>query len=414
MNNPRAQQIRRAADRLGTNLDAVAQSMAERILAEVPVYRRLPPDVLSDVEELCVQNSQVLTEALRSGGRLDRDDLRYVAEHVRERVRSGVSLESMLHAYRVALTVFWEQSIAQSVALGFSRDLALELARRTSELSDDLTTHAAESYVREEARLRAMSDQAARDLLELLLRGEIKSETLDTHSTAPGLDSTDFLVVAGRVLKTEKPEGDALATASLAISGAFSTGRAAPLIANRNGAIVAVVPIAEEHTATERLAEVHRSLRRKGIEFVVGLSTRRSTLTGVPAAFDQATLAVSRASSELPIVSLSELPVVQNLMLGATSTMRGLLSDIAEEIQLDGPDDLVAMLTTLQAFADADMNLALAARNLHVHANTLRYRLARINERTGRDPHRLTELVDLICLLGLLHERKSEHWSRTG
>lgn len=54
--------------------------------------------------------------------------------------------------------------------MGFSRDAAIELARRTSDLSDDLATHAAETYVREELRLRARVDQAARDLLEMLLQ----------------------------------------------------------------------------------------------------------------------------------------------------------------------------------------------------------------------------------------------------
>ena len=147
----RGSQLSEAAERLSLRLDEVTAAMLSRILDEVPVYRRLPPDGLANVEQLASRNTRVLTEALRTGGRLNREDLRYVAHHARERLRRGVSLESMLHAYRVALTAFWEECIAEGVALGFSRDTALELARRTSELSDDLTTHAAETYVREES-----------------------------------------------------------------------------------------------------------------------------------------------------------------------------------------------------------------------------------------------------------------------
>src|SRR4051794_12544691 len=171
-------QINAAAEGLNERLDEVTASMVARILAEVPVYRRLPPDGLSNVEQLASRNSRVLTEALVAGKGLDREDLRYVADHARERVRRGVSLESMLHAYRVGLTAFWEECTAEGVALGLPRDDALEPPRRTSELSDDRTTHPAETYVREEARLRAHSDRAARDMLELMLRGEADADML--------------------------------------------------------------------------------------------------------------------------------------------------------------------------------------------------------------------------------------------
>ncbi len=399
----RGAQISWAAERLGGRLDEVTAAMVSRILEEVPVYRRLPPDGLSDVEQLAARNCRVLSEALRSGGRLDREELRYVAEHVRERVRRGVSLESMLHAYRVGLTAFWEQCIAEAIELGFSRDAALELARRTSELSDDLTTHAAESYVREESRLRALSDQAARDLLEMLLRGEVDAEALKTHLAAPGLDSTEtLLVVVGRISSSSRSRSDALETASQAIARALSTGRASPLIAIRSGAVVAVAPADAGIPVAERLAAVHDDLRERGTELFCGLSTPRASLAGVPAAFDQAVLAVSRASLRQPVVSLAELPVVQNLLLGATSTMRALLTGIAEEIDLDGREALPQMHATLQAFAEANMNVTHAAKALHVHPNTLRYRLRRVHERSGRDPHSFNDLVDLLCLLEIL------------
>jgi DNA-binding PucR family transcriptional regulator len=54
------------------------------------------------------------------------------------------------------------------------------------------------------------------------------------------------------------------------------------------------------------------------------------------------------------------------------------------------------------------MNLTRAAEALHVHPNTLRYRLRRIEERSGRDPHIFSDLVDLICLLDLLEEARAE------
>jgi hypothetical protein len=400
--------IAQAAGRLQVRLDQVTRLMVDRMIADVPAYRRLPPDGIADVEALATRNTRVLSAALQAGTHLDRDELRYVAEHVRERVRRGVSLEEMLHAYRVAINTFWEEAIAEGVTLGFSRDAALELARRTSELTDDLTTHAAETYVREISRLRALSEQEARDLLELLLQGEVDAEALATHHAAPGLDSAESLVVVvGRIARTDRAESAALETAADAITGALATGHASPLVAIRTGFVVAVAP-AEGDPIAPRLAGVHDDLRGQGTELFCGLSTPRSGLVRVPAGFDQAVLAVSRASLSQPVVSLAELPVVQNLILGATGTMRALLTSMAEEIDLDGRESAAGMRTTLHAFADADMNLTRAADSLHVHPNTLRYRLRRIAERSGRNPHSFNDLVDLICLLDLLEEARAE------
>lgn len=401
-------QIAQAAGKLRLRLDQVTRLMVDRMIADVPVYRRLPPDGIADVEALATRNTRVLSAALEAGTNLDRDELRYVAEHVRERVRRGVSLEEMLHAYRVAINTFWEEAVAEGVTLGFSRDAALELARRTSELTDDLTTHAAETYVREISRLRAISDQEARDLLELVLRGEVDAEALATHHAAPGLDSAESLVVVvGRIAGTDRTESDALETAAAQITRALTTAHASPLVAVRTGVVVAVAPAEEGLAIAPRLVEVHDRLREGGTRLFCGLSTPRPSLARVPAAFDQAALAVSRASTAQPVVSLAELPIVQNLLLGATPTMRALLTSMAEEIDLDGRESAAGMRTTLRAYADESMNLTRAAAALHVHPNTLRYRLGRIEERSGRDPSDFNQLVDLLCLLDLLDEARS-------
>ena len=52
------------------------------------------------------------------------------------------------------------------------------------------------------------------------------------------------------------------------------------------------------------------------------------------------------------------------------------------------------LATTLRAFAAADLNLRVAAERLHVHLNTARYRLNRVEERTGRNPRHIADLLD--------------------
>jgi hypothetical protein len=53
------------------------------------------------------------------------------------------------------------------------------------------------------------------------------------------------------------------------------------------------------------------------------------------------------------------------------------------------------LLTTAETFLDSGMNVSLAATRLHVHANTLRYRLARIKEFTGMDFENPAQVCEL-------------------
>ncbi|MFD1502866.1 PucR family transcriptional regulator, partial [Streptosporangium lutulentum] len=54
---------------------------------------------------------------------------------------------------------------------------------------------------------------------------------------------------------------------------------------------------------------------------------------------------------------------------------------------------------TLRAFLDHDGHWAATAASLHVHVNTLRNRLSKIAELTGRDVSRTEDRVDLFLAL---------------
>jgi len=61
---------------------------------------------------------------------------------------------------------------------------------------------------------------------------------------------------------------------------------------------------------------------------------------------------------------------------------------------------------TLEVFAECDLNAELAARRLHVHPNTVRYRLRRIEEITGRDVRRFPDVVELLLCVHLLESAR--------
>src|SRR3954465_11285957 len=88
------------------------------------------------------------------------------------RVHQGVSLEVFIRAYRVALLAYWDACADEAARLGISREAGFPLARSAIDAMDTITTQAAESYLREEARLRTQSGRAARDLAERLIDGQ--------------------------------------------------------------------------------------------------------------------------------------------------------------------------------------------------------------------------------------------------
>lgn len=59
------------------------------------------------------------------------------------------------------------------------------------------------------------------------------------------------------------------------------------------------------------------------------------------------------------------------------------------------------LTSTLQAYAAANLNAKVAAQRLYIHVNTAHHRLARIEERTGRDLRNLADVQELLIAVRL-------------
>ena len=395
-----------AADGILARLDEVVPKARQRILEEQPAYRRMSPAELDDVTGLLYSNFRMVASAM-SGHRVAHEQLDYVGQHVRVRVRSGIPLDAVMRAYRTGFNTFWEECTAEVASRGIPRDAAVDLARKMSEAMDTLTTHAAADYVREESYLRSVDEKAARDLLDALLRGDVDPERAEPHSAAPGLDpQADLVVVVGRVSTENGTLTTALDSAAAALADGLATRRASPLLVVRERAIVAVVPAQDRDDELARLTSARATLKDDiGVSLYCGLSSPCAGFTQVASAYEQASLAVARATEERPVVSLAALPALQHLLTGATGTTRAQLLEKAQVIADLGPGAVTTLGQTLRGFAQADMNVTRAAADLLIHENTLRYRLRRVREHSGHNPRTFDGLVELICLLEVLdHE----------
>jgi DNA-binding PucR family transcriptional regulator len=88
-------------------------------------------------------------------------------------------------------------------------------------------------------------------------------------------------------------------------------------------------------------------------------------------------------------------------MLRASPHARRILRDTLQPLLEYDQSHRSELVATLRAYLSAGPNLTRSARLLTVHPNTVVYRLRRIRELSGRDPHVMEDLQILYLALRL-------------
>ncbi len=392
--------MRRVGEALAGRYAEIGQAIAARIVDEIPGYRDAAPELIDDLRAGATATVEVLARTFAEGSTVRREDVGFVRELAARRVHQGVSLEVFIHAYRVALLAYWDACADEATRLTISREAGFALARSAIDAIDTITTQAAEAYLREENRLRTQSGRAARDLVERLIGGQ-PIDAGRRHLAAPGLDPTgELLTIVGRVGQTTLAVGDALQLARDALEENMSLGTVRPLATIRHGELVLIsggtaprAKIASLRAARQRTIEEHN------IDVRYGVSVPSQGFASVRQAYREAALSLSYTSAGRPIVSLDELSALECALIGATATTKAIIASKGNNLRALPDEDLAAAVETIRAFSTADLNVAKAAEQMHVHPNTVRYRLQQIATKTGYDPRTFAGLVDLICIL---------------
>jgi PucR family transcriptional regulator, purine catabolism regulatory protein len=139
-----------------------------------------------------------------------------------------------------------------------------------------------------------------------------------------------------------------------------------------------------------------------------GTWTGRWRVAGLPAAYDQARkalLAGRRTRGPGGVTHFDRLGVHRLLSLVADDgELRSFAADVLGPLAADR-GDAAGLRRTLQVLLDANCNVAEAARLLHFHYNTLRYRIGKLEAMVGpftSDPHLR---LDVALALRVLHMR---------
>lgn len=262
-----------------------------------------------------------------------------------------------------------------------------------------------------ERRTAEADSDAAASLTAELLGGRAEAAALQRRA-----DRLSFSLDTPRAVVLLTSRGAELATRDLrAAVAAFRTATGAAVHATPiGGGVAALVSLTGDHddaalmeAARDLVAQVHSRLSR-GADAVAGISTVRSGAEGYADAYAEARQVVEciRRFSPGPapdVFTAAELGTGRLFL--ATSDRESVLRFADETFGTLVRDASKAdLLATLRSFFDNMANIRRCALRLNVHENTIRYRLARIEELTGlavtHDPDaQLSARLSLLVLL---------------
>jgi DNA-binding PucR family transcriptional regulator len=350
-----AVQVKHLGSVLERRLDELAQQVAALVRANVDFYRDTP--VVSDQELLasCTDNLRYLFEGLRTAEPFDTSPAGATGA---QRAAAGAPLAAVMAAFRVASHHLWDALVeAAGGQANIIRDALLSATALVWQ-AQDVYTDAMTRAHQAQATQKALDDATERSALtEALLQARV-SDDRSLWEIAQLLrlpQKGPYLVVAAAcptVGKQALIPSDTECTALLDLLERLSTGR------------VGVSPRFDNLADTAealRYARVAVSARGRGDEMVT--------------VFEDSALAVAAVSSPEVTRKLAD-------------TILGRFNDLPA-------DERKVLFDTFSTWLDSDGSIARAAEQLYCHPNTVRYRLHRIEERSGRTlsvPRDLAEL----------------------
>lgn len=384
--------VRELCRALLPRVDEFAERMAKRIRAQEPLYREghvVGPD---ELHRSCRDNLSYVFGRLAGEPTIGIEIPRATGI---SRAETGVPLSPVLQAFRIGGRLIWEILIEH--ADDDSRDSLLRSAADIWAVSDDLAAAAAEGY-----RI-ASADRARRDSQ---LRSALLNGLLDGR-----LGDGSRLWESAALLKLPQHGSFVVVAAECPVPGEEALPGVEDLLRRRDVASAwrldgelqeGLVALRPKFGIEPLCAELRRRASRR-----VGVSEPYPGLDQTAPALRQAQLACAAATpGTTDLVRFDEEPIAV-LLVSAPDASHSVARRVLGRV-LDLPEtDRTLIIATIRTWLAEAGSTSTAARRMHVHRNTVRHRLRRLEELTGRslaDPVQVSEVhVALECarMLGL-------------
>jgi hypothetical protein len=380
----------------------------QRIFTEIPAYGRVTrPAFTADVREHVQLHHQAVVRTLAARRPLEREELGFMRMRAARRV-GRIPLADFMQAFRVYMEVLWEAVLASAVG-DAAREAALEAAGVVIRYINSTAAEAAEVYVEAEQLLVAQGDRVRRDLLEDLLAGRTpapgpKLTALRDAGLHPPVPCV--VIVAAPLTPTD----DEHALRSIAVALARAVGSAVqPLTITRHAELVLIARVGgDARELVEALDSAQEALAASGTPLAVGVSIVQSGLDHAAGAYGDAQAALETVRETGGIVALPAMSTFECLALFGRETARRRIPAAVRRFVAEDRGEGRVLTTTLLEYVACDFNAKLTAEHLFVHPNTARYRLGKIEERTGCDLRRVADVIDLLIAVRVAEAEPAE------
>jgi hypothetical protein len=379
------EETRGLASTLADRVDELARDVASAVRAEVDFYKSTRAVADDDLLASCTENIRVALKSLEDGVAFDTSPAVSTGSR---RAAAGVPLPAVMDAYRVASYRLWDAVVDIATEnRGVSRDMVIAATRRIWRFQNSYTDAMASAY-RQQAMHQVLEDEAERAALtEALLDGRAITD-YSVWEVAQLLRlplSGPYVVIAAECPTLGKQALPGI-SAKLRAVDIFSAWRLLPDIQ------VGIAQIASSSRRDTMLELIERQVIKR-----VGVSPQFDELTNTAQALRYARVALNARSSKNGGVTVFDNSVLAVAAVSAPEVTKKVATVILGQFDDLPSEEKDVLFDTFRAWLVNKGSVTDAAAQLHVHPNTVRHRLHRIERHTGRSLGVPGELAEM-CL----------------
>jgi PucR C-terminal helix-turn-helix domain len=380
---------RPVAGHLRARVPSLTRRVVDRLRTELSVYAELPQEeVAGDIADIVQHNLRLLADVLEHRGGIDDGWFAVQCDSAAQRAEEGVPLDAILSAYHLGAEMSWEE-ITSGAGPADLADLQEALAHLMT-FQRRLITEVTAAYLETREVLDVQQHHDRHALMTALLAGEPPGRPAYPAGARPA----PLYVVVTLTLARHPDESSPGPRARVAarrkirrVQSAFDRFAGEPALTALDGlGGTALLPVGSPPDWDDLRELIARTARSADVPVTAAASVAEPA--GVPAAVTQNTEIVE--------------------LVSRTGRAPGLyrLADVLLDYQLSRPGEALTalacllrpleakpeLLQTLETYLREDLDRRRTALALHVHPNTVDYRLRRITQLVGLSPNRAADL----------------------
>ncbi|PXX11933.1 PucR family transcriptional regulator [Mycolicibacterium moriokaense] len=385
------QQVAEIAEALYERTDELAAGLADAITREVRLYNSTAPVPFELVVHGCATNLRSVLSAIAAGTEFDPAP---AVDLGIERARDGVPLASVMEAYRVAFRAISDAALKEVTSQPRVNGDVVRVLTTKILAAQDIFTAAMTAAYRDEQSRRLIGDESEREILiDSLLHGRLfeqwsiweAADCLRLPAHGP------YVVIAAESsVGTEALPGIESKLRSMDVFSAWQ------LLPDLH---VGIVYVKNDKQLANVLALVSRMASNR-----VGVSAQFDDLRDTAQALRYARVTLRGRPDEGLRVTLFDGSILGTAAVSAPEVMVKLVAPTIECFAELTPEEREVLFETFRVWLENDGSLRTVGELLFCHPNTVRYRLHRIEQKTGRSLGRPRDVAEL-CLAFEVHRR---------